>query len=609
MKIATMKDVAKILPQLGYSPTTEKNIRAAINKCAKVYQCDLDRISADPSQFKKKWGTGRVLKVPKPFTTPTQFRDWRKRVRQVLARVHCSEARCPLPAEAAAILELVRSNQGKGKVLGPNSDISIGVALRVMADANLSLVAVDQKAVDALAVTLENNRRKSFKNGICGLNRLIDKRDFFPDADDLIPTAPLPLPADLRSTSSSWRRSTNNPAAAMIWQDFDEIMHKKQHGDDGLAVKGSPKEFSDNSVKAYAHTLDWFLRELASEDVLEDGSDLRDVLTYPNLVRAVNHWIAGRKERGLSAETSTLHVHVSRLVHIATAHLGVSAKEEVRMKELRKKPAIRTKSVGKMSVRREAWIRDFDRDPAKQELAHRLPEVLMRRAAALFDRERRGQKLRPSDKMIALRMGVAALQTAILFRASPIRATNMRMLRMRGDDAEFNVDGLMEPDWRLKELRLSIPGAQVKNGATIDTPTDDDLNPVVRWYLREIRPRLIDDHPYSKNHVDSDYLFPSTSDGPPDRTTFNDHFRRGTIEVGFDMEMHQARHVSGYWILSLDPNAWDEVAALLGDDEMTVRKFYGWLDDRRASDAGREKIRQQRQASNKHKRGDFADAA
>lgn len=201
-------------------------------------------------------------------------------------------------------------------------------------------------------------------------------------------------------------------------------------------------------------------------------------------------------------------------------------------------------------------------------------------------------------------MGVAAAQVGILFRASPVRATNLRTLRLRGDGAEFKCTDLLA-DPRLTELRVVIAGDQVKNGESIDQIADDDLAPIVRWYLREIRPRLIGAHPFSKAYVDSDYLFPSTSTAPMERSVFNRNFRDGLREVGFEMELHQARHVSAYFILSVDPNGWDDAAALLRVDVATARRHYGWMDTHRASAAGREKLREARKRANRHHKGTF----
>lgn len=602
-----MKDVEIQLPDLGYAASFEKNLLAAIRKCAKVYRTDLSRIPADPAAFDRKWGKGRIHTVPTPFTSARQFRTWRKNVRMVLTRLGGVPLHMPLIPACAIVLETVRDNQGKGKILGANSDLTIGVVLREASRDGLSLSGLTADWIDRAALRLSNALRKSFRRGLTGINRMVERQDELPNLAGLLPESPLPQPGKLRPAVNSWRRSANNPAAALVWSDFDRIMHLKQYGEDGQQIEGTPVEFKQSSIEGYETTLNWLLRELAAQDMIEDGADLKEAITHPNLVAAINYWITARKARGQSVDKSTLHGHVSRLVHLAIGYLEISPKEENRLIELRRKPAIRTKSVGKMSASRECWIRDFDRDIAKQEKAHLLPDLLMKRSQAILARARGNRKVRPGEIMIALRMGVAAVQVAILFRASPIRATNLRTLRMRGEEAELDTEDLMQ-DPRLRELRLQVPGEQVKNNADIDEIADDDLAPIVHWYLTEIRPRLISAHPFGKNHVDSDYLFPSTTEGPMERSGFAATFRAACLEVGFDMEMQQARHVCAYWILSVDPNAWGEAAALLGDDEMTVRKYYGWLNERRASEAGRQKLREKRAFSGKHRQEDYADA-
>lgn len=609
MKIRmTMKDLEAVLPSLGYSKSFQKNLRAAIRKCAKVYNTDLDRIPADLAAFDQKWGKGRVHVVPAPFRSAREFRDWRKNVRIALARVAGVPSSAPLNSSCGTVLAAVRGNQGKGKFLGPNSDITIEVVLRAASRDGLSPADITDEWIDRTALSLSSTLRKSFCRGLKGLNRIVERQSGLPELTGLLPGTPLPQPRELRPVTSNWRRKSANPSATMIWSDFDRIMHLKRYSEEEAEIEGTPAAFKDTSIMAYENSLNWLLRELAAEDLLEPGCDLKEVITQPNLVAAINRWIKARKARGQSAETSTLYCHVSRMVHLAIAYFDLSPKEAKRLVELRRKDAIRTKSVGKMSVKREKWIKDFDRDVAKQEKAHRLPEVLMKRSNAILARADWEGKVRPGEVMMALRMGIAAIATAILFRASPVRSTNLRTLRMRGEGAEFSTEQLMQ-DARLRELRLHVPGAQVKNRVTIDEIADDDLAPVVRWYLEEIRPRLIAAHPFGKYYVDSDYLFPSTSEGPMERSGFSATFRSACLEVGFDMEMHQARHVCAYWILSIDPNAWGEVAALLGDDEMTVRKYYGWLDKRHASEAARAKLREKRAFSGKQFQGDYVYAA
>jgi hypothetical protein len=78
---------------------------------------------------------------------------------------------------------------------------------------------------------------------------------------------------------------------------------------------------------------------------------------------------------------------------------------------------------------------------------------------------------------------------------------------------------------------------------------------------------------------------------------------RGCEAIGVDMTLHQARHVSAYYILDADPNAWTEAAAVLGISISTTKDYYAWMDKRKANDEGRRILREARQKARKHKKG------
>ena len=585
IQVSNLEDLDAVLPDLGYADSFQPGLRASLRKSTKVYKTEsLADIPADLEAFNEKWGRGRIRKVPAPFKNAQEMKTWRKNTRMLLARAHGmapSGHRTPVWIQ---FMEIVRNRQGRIGVIGPNSDITIDVVAGEASKAGIAPIDVDDDWIGRTSQKLSNGKRKPFRRGIEGINCLIERQSALPELAGMLPAAPLSQPPVLRSPTSVWRRHACHPGAAAIWAGFDEIMHLKKYGEAGPQIVGTPEEFKETSVDTYETALNWLLRELAALKMIDlaDSPDLAEVITYPNLIAAVNHWKEDRMARGQDPNTSSPHAYVTKLVHLAVAYLGASPKEAAQMVRLRKQPAIRVKSVGVMSKARNQWIRNFAADLPKQELVAGLPEVLMKRSKSILARVGTSRPPRPGETMLALRMGVAALQSAILFRASPVRSTNMRTLRDKGDENELRMDE------RLTEIRLAIPGDQVKNGREIDEIADDDLAPILRWYLDEIRPKLIKSHPFGKNHVDSEYLFPSTSNGPMERSVFAMNFRTACQEVGLDMVMHQARHVCAYWILLVDPNAWGEVAALLRADELTVRKYYVWLDEKKASAAARD---------------------
>ena len=172
----TMADLDAMLPSLGYTELSEANLRAAVRKCRKVYkQPDLSRIPADPSLFDAKWGTGRVSFLAPGFKSLDRFRRWRKDVRAALGRAGCGTARSSaslLPAWDE-IVTLVRENQGKARLFGANSDLTLGrLATEASADGRLPKV-LDLAWIDARNRSFRGEERKQFKRGVRAMNRVI----------------------------------------------------------------------------------------------------------------------------------------------------------------------------------------------------------------------------------------------------------------------------------------------------------------------------------------------------------------------------------------------------------------------------------------------------
>ena len=196
------------------------------------------------------------------------------------------------------------------------------------------------------------------------------------------------------------------------------------------------------------------------------------------------------------------------------------------------------------------------------------------------------------ERMRGLKLGVAAAQAAVLLYGKPIRAANLRALRIWCDE-----QSLVLPSGRARTVLLSIPGEEVKNGKPIEGELDPEAWPVLRFYLEEVRPRLITAHPFGKNYADSVYLFCSPRrDRPMETSIFAAVFADAVGAAGLDMTLHLARHISTFFLLDEDPNAWSEAAELLGDAELTVRKHYAFMCERKAHQAARAKLRRARAA-------------
>lgn len=599
--VRTMRDMLDRLDALGYSPATARQIRPEIRRCARIYNAPLERISADPAGFDLRWGMGRTGAIAAGFASREQFLTWRKRVRAALARAagRASPARGALLPDWAALLDFVR--QGAGRGLPRNLDLSIGVLARHASAAGLTPGALQADWLAAACAGLKGRERRSFRCAIRSVNMLVARRQ--PGLAALLPAAPLAAPAPALAQSSPWRRGAHAPESRRLWEEFDEFVRRKR-GVDALGRPIPPEAagFGAAARKSYENALNAALNELTRIGRLRPGDapSLRDVCCIEGIRATVESWDERRLSGAVSKEAPTLHIMVCRLGHIA-ATMGAKKAERKAIAELRARVKASCPSVGRMSLGRERWIRDFAANPAMQRALHALPETLMRRADEVlrdWDRRRAGAQGHMSRRMEALKLGVAACAMAILFRGSPVRARNLRTLKHRGDGAHLLRDASTQV------LRLAIPAEEVKNRVGIAADCDADAAPVIDWYLREVRPRLIADHPFGHHAADSDYLFPSTAqDRALEETTFAGHCRFGTTAGGLDMTLHQARHVCAYLILDTDPNAWAQAAAVLGDTIPTVRAYYAWMDARRAGEAGRAALRQARTMARKHRRG------
>lgn len=602
-KIRTMADLLQAVDgpdSLGYSPATVAQIRPEIKRCEQVYGQPLSRIAADAVDFEERWGRGRVGTVALGFASPEHFTRWRKRVRQALGRIAVPVLTTGRLPGWEQLIERVQEASRTGELLGSNQHLSLTAVARPASAMGREPWQIDSVWAAEAVMPLSRKARRSFKRGLETLNKL---REISPAVEGLavlLPPGDLAQPPRKLALPSSFR--LDNPDAAMLWAEFDRFVAEKRGRDAlGRVIPTEHSPFRAASERTYRNAVG------ASLGVLERFGHLRpgdrpelSMFARPDVIRAVaSAWQTRQINGEVSRESGTLHLMLARLVHIGE-WCGAAPSAVAEMRGLVDKVRKATPSHGQMSTPRRDWIRDFARQPAQQRAVHAMPDKLMRQARALIARwPELGQK----EKMRALHLGIAAAQAALLFRASPLRATNLRCLTFRGAGAQLYRNGD-------DDLVLSVPAEQVKNRRQIEAICDAEAAPIIDWYLAEIRPRLISDHPYGHHRIESDLLFPSTRVGEPmDPSTFEDHYARGCSAIGVDMTLHQARHISATMILSVDPGAWSAAAAVVGDTESTLRKYYAWIDEDRQTAEGRALLQQARKSASAHQRGHHGKAA
>ena len=606
----TFQDLDDRIDELGYSARTTAQIRPQLRLSTRIYKAPLSRIPACPAAFEERWGRGRIAAVAEGFVDHDEFVEWRRRVRPALGRAagHGAARGPSLLPEWKTVLDFVVANGGIGRRLPPHLEHSVGAVARAASAEGLAPRGLDDAAVARLAGPLKGTGLRSYRHGVDRINDLVAARGVLPEIAALLPEGLLAPPPERQAPSSPWRRRGGLREARRLWTEFDQFVLDKRGRDAlGRPIPAKDSTFGAVTETRYADALQQALNTLERFGELcpGDAPGLRDVCNADTIKRVAQYWNVRQIDGEVKKRGTMLYTLVCRLAHIAE-RTGAKKKERKELKALRKRLKDESGEVGKMMAERVEWVRGFAANPALQRAVLGMPEELMRRADRVLARwdelKRQGKQ---KERMDALKMGVTACAAAILFRAAPLRAANLRHLRYQGDAATLLGVPLDDEGGSGGELlRIAIPREQVKNRRDIEQDADDDALPIVQWYLREVRPKLISDHPYGVKLADGDWLFPSTrEDRPLEETTFAGHYARGCERAGVGMCFHLARHITVYLILSANPNALAQAAAVLDDQIPTVREHYAWLDTKAASAEGRALVRQSRAAVRRHRKG------
>jgi integrase len=429
---------------------------------------------------------------------------------------------------------------------------------------------------------LRNERRKGFGRALVFFNELVGNRGDHPALDNVLPREPLQLPRGKRgpryggaTLPQSFLADVEAFIEAYIWQGEEPLV--RDHLEDA--------ERSPESAKSYRSAISWLVREILEAGLMkpEEITSLSDICRDRLLRKVADKFRTRARDESshLRKNATSLHTYVCRISYIACRWVKVPAEEVESLKRLRKKKIIRHKRVGAMGEEREEFASALLTNSRMRTAVLMLPETTMCEADALLGQ---WDELSLSGRMCCLRLAICACQTAILLRAIALRATNLRSITFRGREATITFSSGAR-----KTGRISIPGEQVKNDRKLGCPLPPDCEKIVRHFVEVYRPLLVTAHPYGKNAIDSNYLFPGTlPDRPMDASVFAHCFEMGVRAAGLNMTLHMCRHAIATLILSENPDRLVMVADWLGIDPGTVRKHYGFLDTPRAAESGQQ---------------------
>ncbi len=300
----------------------------------------------------------------------------------------------------------------------------------------------------------------------------------------------------------------------------------------------------------------------------------------PDFVKAAIRWHYRRKGNTVTAD----------LGHLAATTASVAAWLDLPKAEMTALKAIlaRVKPPPRKTItdRTERILQALD-DPATRARFLHLPEHVMTKAARLRDGWVDAKDVyhppRPAEAAWIAAIGVAM---EILLHA-PMRIENLHRMRL-GDELRFDAPGRSA-----RRGTILVHDPDSKNGIGLEVPIGPETVARLRDYLEGHRPTM--------RHADTAWLFPglASPDQPRNKSAFGTAITEALHEgVGLRINPHAFRAIAGAFILEADPNAIDDLRALLGHAGFeTALRYYRRVNQRGAAERLSSELARQRTAT------------
>lgn len=564
-----------------------------------LHDADLGLVPADLGYFEERI-------APSPYAVVSRARDMRAarkrgnaRLRALLARFAArGRAVEPDDAQRASWDALIAWVQGRSAPPGQGQPFNVGAArslLLLRARAGCAPAELTQERLEVLARDLPTDKRKALRRSVRLLGRLQEQSLTAPELEALLPRAALAAPRgvarapklDWSAMPEAFRLSVDSAIAHSVATLEDQVAT----ADRRIAAGEDPAEvmrwFNTRTSRAVANrhaaeacrrgALAWLVRDFQAEggDVAA-LADVRDVLEPGRLVGAVRRHVAHvnaspyLKDAGRS---QTLHSRLVALQVLARHGLEDAALDAQVGLLLQRHARDMRRPGSEQADDMAAFCRLVQ---SSSSVARRLvngPAELARIAEERLAEAGSNEAARGS----ALRLYAGAVLFAIQM-ARPLRTANLRRLRIASSGTvAANLRRVSEG------YEALFPKGEVKNAVAVSFDiVGDDARIVGRW-LDALRP-LYAEH---RGIADSVYLVPGMS--TPERLkagltlprgamspgAFNELWRDAMEHLGVRMTPHMCRHAVATLVLALEPGNYAKAAAILGDTEDTVRRYYG----------------------------------
>lgn len=590
---------------------------------------DIGLIPADMGYFEAQIAPAGYRVVSKAGDLKAARRRGNARVRAMLKRFHLAMEQGaqdhPGRDHWDSLIRWVQDREGfteNGAVFSTGTSMSL-----VMLKARITVAPRDitEEEIGRVAWELSAEKRKSLRRALNTFNRLVEKRNTFPELTDLLPSVQIPVFGSVSTVERIAWDSLPEPfrlnvdavvsrALARPEDRMEEARARIAAGENAEIIlrdldqqANSRKRSPANEASATAGwrgAITWLIRAAEGCDVSRNELDgLEALFTTEIMETACAAQVArsaASKQLKDPQKTQTLK---TRLVALETlAKHGLRRPDLVAVVALQKRiygahvsgPGERMTDDAKILcdalIKTPSLAASFVNAPLEIEARAR-EDLALAKAEGSISKERSALRL---------------YATAVLFAVQvsrPLRTSNLIRLRYRGTrEAPGHVTWIRTRT----HAELRFAAGEIKNDREVSVHLLGDEARILWTWLKDLRPRYLalrglPDTPYVIPGEARPRLVKAGMDLPPGcvaPSTLGEIWRDGAEIIGLNLTPHQARHAVATLILAVEPGNFAKAASVLGDTEETVRKHYG-------RDTGAEAARQVRSALKAHHPGIF----
>lgn len=561
---ATFADLLSALPELYEKPTTQRDYRFAIQRCAEIYGVDdLKNLPLDtPEAFDRRFPRNG-FSPDQPFVNEGSYGAWRRKVRAPLQKYldpNRGEKRRSPPDDDWTRLLATASEEAKRLGIGrqqliPLQNLAQEARKQAIQPQDLSPALLERLTEHTMA-----GRKRSLRRAPALLEQL---RSSSATLDSFLPPTQLILPP-----------KTENIAPPHLLKEAETWVNEHCFGEyDEIAERYEGKN-SEETYKTYLSAFRSYLNIAAASELVTQSSNLSEALSKPIFLSVMRKWIQLPPTEKISSRSMFQYVKNMTIVAgnrgLDVKHMADGIKKNRQLKEGKK--AAQGIVEGPMNFCR--WLLSDKKNQASFMSLH----IRFFKAAQQLLEAEKYRTLTNTEQKRLRQLGTLAAMAAIWTWISPLRITNLMGLTISGPAQKLHL-----PKGKRQYAMLLIPGHESKTKRPIRKKIQSNRSralEIIEFYMQNIRPR----YPYAAT---SHLLFPGCKNGsvPIDTDTVRPWLKRECRAIGFyPIRPHWFRHGVASIFLKHNPGAYVHAGRMLDDSPRTVRKYYGFIDDEQLHD-------------------------